>query len=248
MRALGVVVSAVGAGGLPAWGVTQEVPPSQGSPASSATSDPKASDAGAKPAPIVRRSQRAATDMRDGRVQVGTVRISMPGGVSSGGEPAPVSSGPASPVRTDGTIEVPANTLGPGLSLQQRTDLVRAQIRQAEARADFDRAVADRPLPDRRILFIRPGGWHGQRFDGYVDHRPLVGPVTTTVVTSDQLGAQAQRNFAEAARPRFGPAQEGRDEAVRRFGEAARPGVGRVQEGVDRAFLEAQREAPAGGR
>lgn len=230
-------------------------------PATSSTPNPQAPQPAQTPAastpanaPIVRVSDRPATDTRDARVDMGGFRISMPGN--------PISASGPGPVRADGAIVVPSNTLGEGLSLQQRNDLIGAQIRQEQARAFFDERVAERALPDTRWGFIAPGsvrrggfgvhdgGWSGND-GGWRDARPgvrrgpLVGPVATTVTTSDQLGAQAQRNFAEASTPRVAAIEQGRADAVKRFDAAATPAVARIQGERSEAFLRAQRESPA---
>lgn len=221
----------VGSAALAQAPATSPPPPATPAPAQSAQPSQPAQSAPARPAytgPVVRASDRPAADTRDARVDMGGYRISMPG------TPAPAP-GPSSVVRADGAIVVPDNTLGPGLSLQQRNDLVNAQIRQEQARALFDERVAERALPDTRWGFIAPGGYRRihqggwDRGGGWYDggpRRELVGPLTTTVTPSDQLGAQAQRNFAEAATPRVVEIERARSEA----------------------FLKAQRENAPGGK
>ena len=219
------------------------------------TAQPTTATATATPpgGPLVRVSDRPAADTRDSRVDMGGFRISMPGNPASG----PAGS---SVVRADGAILVPDNTLGEGLSLQQRNDLISAQIRQEEARAFFDERVAERALPDTRWGFIAPGtirfggfaphdgGWYPRSRD-WNDRRPagrgpLVGPVTTTTTPSDQLGAKAQRTFADAATPRINSIEQGRADAVKGFGAAATPPVAQIENDRSQAFLTAQREAP----
>lgn len=228
-------------------------------PSTSSPQPPQpAQTAAPEKSPMVRVSDRPAADTRDARVDMGGFRISMPGNhLVSGGSGQ-------STVRSDGAIVVPSNTLGEGLSLQQRNDLISAQIRQEEARAFFDERVAERALPDTRWGFIAPGdshrrgfrhfhhdggwsggegGWHNPRPGNR--RGPLAGPVTTTVTPSNQLGAQAQQNFAVAAAPRIGSIEQGRAEAVRRFGAAATPPVAQIERDRSEAFLQAQRETPS---
>lgn len=71
----------------------------------------------------VHASSAKPADTRDGRVSVGGVMISR----SRLGE--------TMTTRSDGAIEVPRNTIGPGLSLQQRNERISADTQLAQAQA-----------------------------------------------------------------------------------------------------------------
>src|SRR5207244_3263866 len=86
------------------------------------------------------------------------------------------------------------------------------------------------------------GGFGG--FDGFRFRDGLRGPVTTTIIRDDQLGATAQRGFSDAAYPRLNGSQDARDRAVRQFGRDATPPINRTQDDIDRAHNNANREHP----
>lgn len=197
----------------------------------------------AEPLPKIRWSEKKAQDTRDARVEVGGIRMSMPGAGTTASGPGT----PPVPSRVDDPtlIVVPNNTIGPGPyggeSLQQHNERVRQEIRLSEAMADLaEQRVEQEARTESRwgttvIRAPHGGSYFGRRYG-------LFGPVTTTTTTFDDLGSSAQREFAEAARPRLGAIEEGRAEAVRRFGADATAPVVRTQRERDEAFLKGNRE------
>jgi hypothetical protein len=190
-------------------------------------------------------------DTSDGRVQVGSLKISMASWAAPQAKPDATSSsvGAAKASEPGRAIEVPANTLGPGVPLwriREREDaeqkLAAAQIDLAQARAEFATRQAGR---DRPYSFLGGGylssGWYGGR-DGFRDG--LRGPVTSTVTRFDDLGSTAQRAYSDAAYPRLNGTTDARDAIVRQFGRDATPPIVRIQNEVDAAHRNAHSEHP----
>ncbi len=233
----------------PAPGKPEEAPKAaQTQPTSTPPSTPAPAASSSEPK-IVVHQDTAPANTSDGRVSVGGLRISMP---AWDGAPAQGESG--SPARSDGTIAVPDNTLGPGEALWQRREREDADRKFAAAEADLARAAAQRAEnianADRGYSFLGGGYYTGGGYfsggwrSGYPELHGLRGPLVTTITHDDSLGSTAQRAYAEAAYPRLNGTTEARDEAVRRFGRDATPPIARIQDDVDRAHLNAHKEQP----
>ena len=193
---------------------------------------------------IVVHQNAVPVDARDARVRVGDVRISMASWATPDGSPA--SAGEPAPIRSDGAITVPSNTLGPGEPLWRTRDREDAQRKQGAAEADLARARAERA--ENIAQRDQPYTFFGNSFlnsGRRSRHEGLRGPVTTTITYDDSLGSTAQRAYFDAAYPRLNGTTDARDEAVRRFGRDATPPIVRIQNDVDRAHTNANREHPA---
>jgi hypothetical protein len=179
---------------------------------------------------------------------------------------------PAPPPRDPTLISVPSNTLGPGTPLWVQREHEAAEVRIAQAEADYASAraalaqieaqqAADdyNNYGDGVVVYgpYRPGIY------GAIRNRPMpprhrverpgeVGnrdhhddhAVIGQPVDDDPFDA-AQREFYDAARPRIGAIIEPQLEAQRRFGNNAYPTkiIG-IQNGIDRAVINARRGAP----
>ncbi|MBY0312097.1 MAG: hypothetical protein K2W85_08515 [Phycisphaerales bacterium] len=197
---------------------------------------------------------RSSNGSGDARVDVGGMRISMPTwSVQPKSEPgvnaSSTSASTASPVRTDGAIVMPSNTMGPGEAMWRVRERQDAERRLAQAKADQAEAFAARLERERYESDRSRGyGWRGYGFGyvhsgGFIDDGWPRGPVTTTVTRFNDLHSLAQRNFAEAARPRgLFEAQEARDRALQQFGRDAQPRIGQAQRDREEAFLRANRD------
>lgn len=174
------------------------------------------------------------TDTRDARVDVGGLRISRP----RFDTPALAN-----------TIPVPSNTLPAvpsslsGESLQQRTDRIDAQNRilAAEASIAEEQARATRRQLERldsqnapAPIFQGPYGYPIYRSGGYgiiggrrvaLPAAPVFrGPITTKIDGyDDQIHAQAQKNFADAAAAGTGTLGNQNREAILNFGRVSTP-------------------------
>lgn len=181
-------------------------------------------------------------------------------------QPASTASKPTEPARDSKLIEVPSNTLGPGVPLWMRREQEQAYTRMTQADADYAEALADQAyvqarravddpyygdyggvvvygphLPGlQRALINRPVPPAPHRADG-----PGRGPrVTSTPVDDDPFDA-AQRQFYEISRPQIGPIIERQQDAQRRFGNNAYPSkIVPIQRGIDDAVIRARRGAP----
>ncbi|HVU62998.1 MAG TPA: hypothetical protein VHC70_03410 [Phycisphaerales bacterium] len=212
---------------------------------------------------VVHHNAGAAEDKTDARVDVGDVKISQPGAAGM----AQAESTP----RADGAVAMPANTYGPGEPMWQIREREAAQTKMMKADADLARIDADRARPyyndytyPRDILAENAsfgrfsiggpawtsfgGGWFNAAGTGRF--RGLRGPVTTTVIHDDQLGATGQRAFSQAAYPINDGSQDAHDAAVRRFGNDSLPRINAIQDAIDRAHTNASTEhiPPAPGR
>lgn len=196
---------------------------------------------------------RISNGSGDARVDVGGMRISMPTwSVQSKSEPsvnASSTSAAAAPVRSDGAIVMPSNTMGPGEAMWRVREREDAERRLARAKADQAEAIAARTERERyESDRFRGYGWRGYGLGyvhsgGHIDDGWPRGPVTTTITRFNDLHSLAQREFAEAARPRgLFEAQEARDRALQQFGRVAQPRIGQAQRDREEAFLRANRD------
>ena len=202
---------------------------------------------------IVVHENAAPTQMGDGRVRVGGMKISMSPWASgttdattgsTAASSSSSSSSSSSVTSTTGAIAVPSNTLGPGEPYWRIGERADAEHRLADARIEHAQAEAERATRqagrDHGYIFFGnsylTGGWRGGYGSG------LRGPVTTTTTYSDQLGATAQRNFSEAAYPRLNGTTDARDAIVRQFGRDAVPPVVQTQNAVDAIHRRANSE------
>lgn len=160
-------------------------------------------------------------------------------------------------------IEVPSNTLGPGLPLWVRRDheaasarIARAEADYAEARAAQAQVEARRAADDQYYYDPYYGvvvyGPHRPGLNGALRARPVPHAsrhrdeeiASRGVPTDNDPFDAAQRSFYETSRPRIGPIIERQLEAQRRFGENATPPIADIQRGIDNAVINARRGAP----
>lgn len=201
-----------------------------------------------QPPRVIVHTGAPAADTRDSRVDLGNnMRISMSPWSSPPALPSAISSpaAPATPAGEGKLIEVPANTLGPGEPLwkiREREDaerkLAAAQAQYAQDKADYaDREFAQR---EHNYRYIRFPIHHG-RFYRHEDFLPR-GPVTTTITRFNDLGSEAQRNFADAAYPRNQfEIDAARSRAILQFGRDAEPNIRDAQRARDEAVRNANR-------
>lgn len=251
------------------WAQSAAIGPSASNTASDTTNagveQPPQSDArpatAAGTAPVPR-------DIRDGRVRLGDMWISMPGSsqgvpgasvgnvrsVESGGLGSLGGSEHAEAISRGGIIVMPSNTAGSSEPLWVRREREGAQLAQikadsdaAVARADALRAEATRAAGGRERpyrLLVHRGGYFGSFNSGVLDDGQPRGQVSTTVTQFDDLGSRAQRQFAEATRPKgLFEAQAARDAAVRQFNQATTPPIAQIQSDRDKAVINAQKDA-----
>lgn len=189
-------------------------------------------------------------DARDARVSVaGGMKISVPPGSGEGGATERSATDKAtSPVREDGAIEVPNNTLGPGEALWQRNDRIENERRLAQAQADYAERLAERPLYDSwpdggTVVYGGYAGYGYPRWRGYRHGPWRAGPAAPAQEpVYEDLGLRAQREFSKAAYPRLGAIEDGRAQAVINFGDNATPPIARIQNDVDRGVINARKD------
>lgn len=210
-----------------------------------------------QPGVVVHTSAETRGDARDQRVEIGGMRISMPSWAQDTPAQNPTqdpSSSSRATVRSDGAIVIPSNTLGPGESLWRVREREDTERRLARAHAERAEALNDH-VENRRYEPSR-GYRYGSGVFGYgylhggslLDDGYPRGPVTTTITRFNDLGSEAQRNFADAAQPRgLFEAQEARDRALSQFGRDSMPQIIQSQNARDRAFGDANRNTFAPG-
>lgn len=176
----------------------------------------------------------------------------------------------AQPARDPTLIEVPSNTLGPGVPLWLLREHAESAARIARANADYAEAVAaeagyqaQRAADDRTYydpydprFGVVVYGPHLPGLHNALRARPV--PFASRVSDFDH-GADrgvetdndpfdaAQRRFYQSSRPRIGPTIERQLDAQRRFGENATPPISGIQSGIDNAVINARRGAPLPG-
>lgn len=222
----------------------------------------------------------AAGALADERVQKPSADMAAPSVQPASAPPAPSAAPAAAPERTstpaaqparDPTlIEVPSNTLGPGVPLWLLREHAESAARIARANADYAEAVAaeagyqaqraadDQPYYDpygsRYGVVV-----YGPHLPGLRDAlraRPV--PFSSSVSDFDRRADRgvptdndpfdaAQRRFYQSSRPRIAPTIERQLEAQRRFGENATPPISGIQSGIDNAVINARRGAPLPG-
>lgn len=204
--------------------------------------------------PIVRASTQPAKDQRDSRVHVGGIMLSLPRYDAPTQEsPAAASpnavSVPASPVRPDGAIEVPLNTLGFGESLQHQRERESAANDYARAQADLAKRQAEQPIvtdafgyPLRSGYYY--GGGYGSYLNGYGGYRGgLLQPLSThTTGFEDQLHGSALKNYSDAANTGTGALGNLHQDAIRNFGNAATPPIAPSIEAQQKAQRDIQKD------
>lgn len=183
---------------------------------------PAPQDGAAKGGPAVRVRTDAPlpADTSDGRVRVGGVKISMPGSFVA--------------QRTDGVIEVPGNTLGPGLARWQINDRLAAEQKLADAQAFYATNLAEVPVPiyDSQYFYpstgygffngaFAPAGWIGGGGGGLLQpglvppapRPPAAGPARDGPRDGPRPGARGRADQPDGLH----------DTAIRLFSRAAYP-------------------------
>lgn len=173
------------------------------------------------------------------------------------------------PARDSTLIEVPSNTLGPGLPLWLRREHEASEARIARAQADYAEALAAAAAYQAQQA-ADEGSYYGpyDPYGGVVVYGPhLPGlrgalrarpvPHVSRAVEGDRADRgvptdndpfdAAQRGFYENSRPRIGPTIEAQLDAQRRFGRNATPPIADIQRGIDNAVINARRGAPLPG-
>lgn len=206
---------------------------------------------------VVVHTDRAPADTRDSRVTLSSgMRISMPAWASPALPTVAASSASTtSATRSDGLIEVPSNTLGPGEPLWKRREREDAARKLAQAEADYAADLAERAdrefdIRERSARY----GYYPYHHGGFYSHSSYwprhwpthgegpTGPVTTTITRFNDLGSEAQRNFADAAYPRNQfEIDEARSRAILQFGRDAEPNIRDAQRARDEAHRNANR-------
>ncbi len=248
--AAGLGLSLLSAGAAAsAQSTTQPATQPDAQPAGGATATTTTGPAG----PRVGSVEVAATpaDVRPGRPYIRVRSTPDAPRAAASTAPAPVQTAQpsASARRADGLIEVPLNTLGPGESLQQRSDRIAADNRRLLAEAEIAEREAERPNPryEDGVNFIPYLRY--QRFgvfapSGFGQPLPRQNVGADELRLEDQLHGSALRVFSDASTSGTGTLGNLHQDAIRNAGQAATPPLIEQQRQRDQTQRNIQRATP----